>query len=80
MNTAKYLDILKNFVETTDEDKVMQICRKEGIFAGFWLECMFVTHYQTSYANLSFDCLCLVDDKKKSKKITITFRNIQTVY
>jgi len=44
---------------------VMHICRKEAIFAGFWLENIFDMNGQ-----LSFDYISLLDEK------VITFMNI----
>ena len=33
------------YLDTGDKNEVMQICQKESIFAGFWLESMFVSHH-----------------------------------
>ena len=50
-----YLDILRNFINISDSEKIVQICKKEPsvIVAGFWLESMFASHHKGHSATIS---------------------------
>lgn len=48
-----YLDVLRNFINDCDSNKLKEICKKEPSFAGFWLEGMFVSHHKENSATIS---------------------------
>jgi len=71
---TEYLDTVEHFVSNPDfKAKVNEICIKEPIFAGFWLENMFVSHY-IHRTDITFDCTAAKYEKKSMK---VTFHNIK---
>ena len=57
---TEYLDTVEHFVSNPDfKAKVNEICIKEPIFAGFWLENMFVSHY-IHRTDITFDCTAAI--------------------
>lgn len=52
-----YHDILANFISTSTDEQVKEVCIKELTFAGFWLERLFVEHHKDSTAVITVNCI-----------------------
>ena len=71
---SMYLDVLRNFIDDCDSDKVKEICKKEPSFAGFWLEGMFVSHHKGNSATISVKCIEVSAESPAAKRVD--FKNM----